>query len=355
MKKIPMRHLLLAASLALPVIAHAWGAEGHQTVATIAAGLIKGSPAQARVAELLGDMTMPVASLWADCAKGVSPKHDYAYPSPGKYAECAPLETPDRIAEMADYVRRNDKQCHIGMDEDSCHRQTHYADVAVQRSHYERGLVGTRVDDVAGAARTAILVLQGKTAEGPPFFKSPREALIVLIHLVGDLHQPLHVGSVYLDSQGGLVDPEQSGLDVATFTVGGNSLWVMGPPKAPVATSAPAIPVTGSYGLIKLHTFWDDVPGKFKPDRVDAAWLAEARELRPDQGDPADWPARWATQSLQQAGAAFDGLIFAPKEGKHWAVTLPSGYTERADAIKRQQLTLAGTKLAQVLKAVFPE
>lgn len=348
-----MRRLAAALLATLPIAAHAWGADGHQTVATIAAGLIKGTPTEARVAALLGDMSLPQASLWADCAKGVSPAHNYTYPSPGKYAECAPLETPARIAEMADYVRRNDKQCTIGMDEDSCHRQTHYADITVQRSRYLLGFVGTRADDVAGALRTAILVLQGKPAEGPPHFKSKREALIVLVHLVGDLHQPLHVGSLYLDPQGHRVDPDKTGLDVASFTVGGNSLWVVGTAKPPVPASGPAQPAGAFFGPPKLHTLWDGVPDKFKPQRVDAAWLAQARKVRDNTGDPADWPARWATQSLEQSRLAFEGLSFSAKQGSHWTVVLPQGYNARADAIKRQQLTLAGAKLAQVLKATL--
>lgn len=349
-----MRRPLLAASLALPLLAHAWGSDGHQTVATIAAGLIKGTPAEARVAALLGDIPLPLASIWADCAKGISPGHDYKYPAPGKYKECALLETPARIAEMADYVRRNDKQCKIGMDEDSCHRQTHYADVALQRSRYLPGFFGTREDDVAGAIRTAILVLQGKPAAGPPHFKSQREALLVLVHLVGDLHQPLHVGSIYLDAQGQRVDPDKTGFSEDSFTVGGNSLWVVGAPKPPVPASAPAGPVGAGFGPLKLHTLWDGVPDKFKPHRVDAAWLAEARKIRPNQGDPVDWPARWASQSLDQAGLAFAGLKFSAKQGSHWTVVLPSGYSAKADAIKRQQLTAAGARLAFVLKSTLP-
>ena len=129
-----MRRLLAATLLALPIAAHAWGPDGHQTVATIAAGLLKGTPTEARVKALLGDIPLPLASIWADCVKGISPSQHYSYPAPGKYPECAPLETPARIAEMANYVRRNDRQCAIGPNEDSCHRQTHYADAAVQRA-----------------------------------------------------------------------------------------------------------------------------------------------------------------------------------------------------------------------------
>ena len=56
---------------ALPLAAQAWGADGHQTVAVIAAGLIRGTPAEVRVAALLGDMPLPLAAIWADCAKNL--------------------------------------------------------------------------------------------------------------------------------------------------------------------------------------------------------------------------------------------------------------------------------------------
>jgi hypothetical protein len=349
-----MRRLLALAFSALPLLAHAWGPEGHQTVATLAAGLLKGTAAEARVQALLGDMTLAQAAIWADCVKGISPSQDYTYPSPGKYPECAPLETPARIAEMADYVRRNDRQCHVGLDEDSCHRQTHYADIALQRSRYVPGFVGTRADDVVGALRQAILVLQGKPTAGPPSFRSPREALIVLTHLVGDLHQPLHVGSVYLDDLGRRVDPDKTGFQRNTFTVGGNSLWLIAAkPPAPARPPSGPAPVTAGFGPVRLHAVWDGVPAKLKPARVDAAWLAEARKIHPNLGEPTDWPARWATQSLEQARLAFDGLKFSARQGDHWNVHLPSGYGARADAIKRQQLTIAGARLAQLLQATL--
>lgn len=366
-----MRRLLataLAATLGVPLAARAWGADGHQTVATIAAGLIQGTPAEARVQALLKDIPLPQAAVWADCVKGVSPSKNYSYPSPGKYPSCAPLETPARIAEMADYVKRNDRQCLLGADEDSCHSQMHYADLPLQRSRYLLGFTGTRPDDVVGALRQAILVLQGKPTTGQPNFKSPREALLVLAHLVGDIHQPLHVGAAYLDAQGQRIDPDKTGgVDPASFTVGGNSLYVVAAPHAapapaPVAAAsamhedgAPSGPVGAGLGPVRLHSVWDSVPDKFKPDRVNAAWLAEARKVRTNQGDPVDWPARWATQSLDEAKLAYDGLKFSAKQGSHWTVSLPSGYSAKADAIKRQQLTQAGARLALVLKTVFAQ
>lgn len=335
---------LTAVSPLLPVAAHAWGADGHQTVATLAARLIQGTPAEARVKALLGDMTLLDAAIWADCARGISPKQDYSYPAPGKYASCASLETPERIAEMADYVRRNDRQCNPRPGEESCNQQYHYTDVALQRSRYIEGFTGTSNHDVVGAMRAAILVLQGKPSPAPISFKSPREALIILTHLVGDVHEPLHVGAIYLDAQGLRVDPEKTGFNPASSTIGGNSLYI--------ASTAPA---PAGRGPLKFHTLWDAVPEALKPQHVDAAWLTAARALPQDAGNPLGWPAAWASQSLEQASAVFQSLAFSPKEGDHWEVTLPAGYEARADAIKRRQITLAGARLAGLLRALFPQ
>ncbi len=334
-----MRRLLATALLALPLAVHAWGSDGHQTVAAIAEGLIQGSPAEARVAALLGDMPLQQAAIWADCAKGISPSQGYTYPNPGKYPSCAQLETPERIAEMADYVRRNDHQCELGLDEDACHKQAHYADIALQRSRYQPGAVGTRPDDVVGALRAAIRVLQGKPSVGQPDFKSQREALIILVHLVGDIHQPLHVGSLYLDARGRPIDPDKQGFDRASFTVGGNSLLL-----APSATPGPK----------NFHSLWDNVSEALRPRHVDAAWLAEARQVPRDAGDVLDWPARWGSESVVLAATAHEGLHFNPKQGETWQISLPEGYEARADAIKRQQLTRAGARMAYVLKLAFP-
>ncbi|MCE4557028.1 S1/P1 nuclease [Roseateles cellulosilyticus] len=333
-----MHRLLITAALALmSTLAQAWGADAHQTVATVAAGLLKGSTTEARVRELLDDIPLPLAAVWADCAKGIAPRRDFEYATAGQYPECLPLETPELIAEMADYVRRNDRQCTL-YGEEPCHKQTHYTDVTLQRSHYRPGLTGTRPDDVVGALRQAIRVLQRRPTSGPPDYRGPREALLVLVHLVGDVHQPLHVGSVYLGAGGERLDPDQQGFDPASNTIGGNSLYIA------AATATPAA---------KLHGLWDAVPESLRPAHVDTAWLAEARQVPVDAGDPADWPALWATQALSAAGPAFDGLVFSPRQASRWTVALPGGYDARMDAIKRQQLTIAGARLAQVLRALL--
>jgi len=340
--------LTAALSTALPLSAHAWGADGHETVGAIAARLIAGSPAEARVNALLGGLTLPQATVWADCVKGIVPKLGYTYPNVGKYASCAPLETPARIAEMADYVRRNQTQCHPKPGEESCHQQYHYTDVALQRSRYLEGFTGTSNHDVVAALRASIQVLRGQPAPAP-FDLKPREALLLMVHVVGDMHEPLHVGAIYLDHDGHEVDPDKTGFDPATNTTGGNAILVANPHKPPQA-AAPGQPPR----LPRLHTLWDDVPASMAPAEVDDAWVAQARKVKPSTGDALDWPARWATQSLEEARLVYDGLSFAPKQDKTWTATLPTGYAQREDMIKRRELTLAGARLAQLLQTVFP-
>src|SRR6202035_4149196 len=54
----------------------------------------------------------------------------------------------------------------------------------------------------------AIAVLRDKPAPPPFSILDKKEALLMLTHFVGDLHQPLHVASAYLDADGRFVDPD---------------------------------------------------------------------------------------------------------------------------------------------------
>jgi hypothetical protein len=67
-----------------------------------------------------------------------------------------------------------------------------------------------------------------------------------------------------------------------------------------------------------------------------------------------DWPQTWASETLKDAQKAFVGVKFAPKSGKTWNTTLPSGYTTRMTAIKTERIEKAGARLAQVLQAIWP-
>jgi hypothetical protein len=318
----------------------AWGPDGHHTVGAIADKLLAGSTAAKEVSALLGGLALQDAAVWADCAKGVDPTKDYAYTSAGQYPECKIYETPALEAEMSDFVRRNDTNCARKPTEESCHKQYHYSDVAIQRDHYALGTAGTRNDDIVAAVGAAVQVLKGDAAPAPFNIKDEREALLLLAHYVGDIHQPLHVGALYLDAQGKPVDPDSGTLDPATDTRGGNQI---------ITINAS----TKKKGA-NLHHTWDEIPGTMTSSHLTTSWLAQARAIRPSSGPMTDWPAAWATETLGQAQLAFKGRKFGPKSGSDWTVTLPASYNNTMSSIKKKQLTKAGARLAQILQTIWP-
>lgn len=330
----PSRLAALAASLLLAAPAFAYGPDGHHTVGALAQRLIEGTRAAGEVRALLGGIDLSDAAVWADCAKGVDPAKGYKYQVvPNRYPECRVFETPQGRAEMEDFVRRNAGNCDPKPGEEICHKQYHYTDVAIQHSRYERGLAGTRDDDLVAAVGAAIRVLRGEPAPAPFSIKSRREALLILAHYAGDLHQPLHVGAVYLSAKGARVDPDAGRYNPKTDTRGGNKLAASGG---------------------NLHAKWDDIPAALKMNRIDAAWVDEAARVPVSAGDPAAWPAAWASGTLADARLAFDGVKFGPLKNNTWQATLPRSYAATMAQVKQRQLTAAGARLAQILRATWP-
>ena len=335
------RTALLALCFALPApAALAWGADGHHTVGALADRLIAGTAAQAQVQALLGGLSLQQAAVWADCAKGVDPSKNFAYTATGKYAECAIFETPDGEAEMIDFVKRNDTNCERVPGDESCHKQYHYSDEAVQRKRYHLGDVGTRDFDVVAAVSAAIHVLKGEPAPAPFDIKSPREALLLLAHYAGDIEQPLHVGAIYLDATGQLVDPDAGPFDPTTQTQGGN-----------VVTT---IHVPTNRRSENFHATWDDIPEALQSSHIDAAWLALARKVPASRGSIYGWSATWASETLTQARAAVAGLSFGPQQKGLWSVPLTGRYDDAMAPVKKRQLTAGGARLAQVLRTLWP-
>ena len=322
-----------AALLCASSASWAWGSAGHQTIGTIAAKLIQGTNAEREVQALLGELSLADISVWPDCAKAISPTQGYKYLNEGKYKGCKVLETPEREAEMADFVRRNDTQCQPKAGEERCHKQYHYTDIAIQRSTYTLGPVGTRDDDIVGAVVAATHVLKGEPAAAPFDIKDKREALLLLVHYVGDLHQPLHVGAIYLNQKGVKVDPDKGPYDPKTATRGGNSI---------------------ALKSTDLHSMWDDVLDTQTASRVDARWLGHAKLVHDTPGDVYTWPQHWASDTLLGARTAYKGMTFTVVQGKGWKASVPAGYTSRMNTLKRAQLTAAGAHLAELLQAIWP-
>jgi hypothetical protein len=338
--------------LVLPTAALAWGFEGHRVVGSIADELLRVKPnAKQQVQKILNDadfdsheLDLRKAGPWADCVRSVA-KHDdgkFKYEVDPDHLEfevpCIPFNSARERARIVDYATRNWKCDDVAR---ACHTMFHFEDIAIQRSSFDRNFQGTNTHDLVAAIGAAIAVLKDKPAPPPFSIKDKKEALLLLTHFVGDLHQPLHVGSVYLGADGKQVDPDIAHhIDHATETAGGNSIQDQN---------------------LNLHHEWDDIPQDIG-DASTRELLRDAQSVPASQGAIETWPEAWATDTLLVAQEAFKGLSFElvdppPKEKfNKWTVSFDdhTAYLRSMDAIKRQQLAKGGARLAEILNAIWP-
>jgi hypothetical protein len=335
-----VRRFCFAASLLVALgaarAASAWSAAAHEAIGAAADRRIAGTHAASEVRALLDGESLATASVWADCARGVVRNgRGFRYRESPDHPECARFETTPGEAALVDFVARNAARCSRSARESECgHESYHFANVAIQRDRYAGDVTGASDHDLIAATRAAIAVLRGQRPPEPFAIASKREALLLLAHYVGDLHQPLHVAAVYLSDQGRLVDPDATRFDARTATRGGNALLV---------------------GSKKLHAIWDGVAQSIRADVRKPRGAAAGAAVPKMHGDPASWPSAWATDSLRAGRSAFEGVAFgARSRDGTWRTTLPSGYGAHRAELQKQQLIAAGAHLAQLLEAIWP-
>ena len=315
----------------------AWGAPGHQLVGSIADDMLN-PHAKQEVKSLLG-FTLRVAGPWADCVRSVKEQPDgsYKYISDPRYnAPCKSFENPEGEARMADYAARNWKVCDYQNQKGDCADTYHFADVPIQRDDYEKGYPGTNDHDIVSAINAAIAKLRDQPPPSTISVSDKKEALFMLAHFIGDLHQPLHVGAVYLDAQGHEINPS-NGLPVNedTETRGGNLIFDQGK---------------------KLHSEWDAIPADLGTS-ANTDILQRAKGVTKTNA-PVEYLATiWASETVREAQIAFAGMTFTASGKHHWLVTLSPDhdkYWEKQDELKREQLAKAGARLAELLNAIWP-
>ncbi|MBV8634971.1 MAG: S1/P1 nuclease [Burkholderiaceae bacterium] len=335
------------AAATLPTTALAWNAQGHQGVGAVADRMIAGTRAEQWVHALLGERNLQTVSVWADCAKATKSADDlnFVYQANPKYAECNAFDTPDDKAGFESFVARNWKQCGTVHGTEYCHNQYHYADVSSLHDHYDPAYAGTNNHDVVHAINAAIAVLRDQTPETPFSFADKREALMLLTHYVGDIHQPLHVTALYLNDKGEVVDPDRTGYKLGQDTAGGNN-------------------IVDDKKL--FHGEWDTPPADLLVDGAPVPKLMKLAQAVPTtKGDVANWSTAWASDSVKLAPQVFGGLHFTmrPPLGsdvenypEKWDVAgIDAAYQAKADEIKLEQIAKAGARLAQLLEAIWPQ
>lgn len=247
-----------------------WGWEGHAIVAEIAWREMT-PEAKRRATEILNGGELPAVASWADQVRG-----DEAY------RWTAPLHYVNLPAGTADF--RIERDCPDG------------------------GCVVSAVRDFGA------LVVREDADE-----KTRREALMFLVHFVGDLHQPLHAGR----------PEDRGGNDIGTVFFGQernlHSVWDSGILGAGDERAWPLIAEELAAGI-------DDA------DRL--AWLADA-----DGSDLGATAGRWTFESFRLA------------ERYCYPVTpdsaIGAGYVERTLPVVRLRLTQGGVRLGALLNGLL--
>jgi hypothetical protein len=301
----------------------AWAQEGHAAVAAIAQNIISPST-QAKVKELLaegGDNDLVSIASWAD--QVLIAAHD---------------EGPLRGNQEA--IEFNQKFPKSGM--------WHFIDLPLGTTSSDQVRNFLTADDVIHAISRCINVLESPNRESETFTKV--QALRLLVHFVGDIHQPLHCGTGFYS----FPEPTTSHLIIDPAEAygkpndrGGNLLHY-----GPNATE-------------QLHALWDRVLVEKVDNSLDYKVLTDfltkscvPKEMARTPGDYHKWAEIWAIESVRVARLAYRGITFGSADfddgGRllQIGIALPADYIEVNRGYAAQQLARAGVRLAQILDSI---
>jgi hypothetical protein len=305
-------YLWLIFFVSLPVSMFAWGPIGHMTVGYVAYQNLNPS-AKARVRDLLklnpeypnweravpagtspddhDLMVFMIATIWADDIKGDS-----------RYSDDGPdPNTPDGTSSSQN----------IGYTDLFRHRYWHFVDKPFP----------TNLPIPTPNAETQIVAFRAVLASTQPDnLKS--YGLVWLLHMIGDVHQPLHAATRVTGSK---------------RDAGGNTVKLFG------AASS------------NLHSYWDDLPGfdsSFCKDKIRCLNRAMVlgKSLKPaplKAGHNINTPT-WIQESFEYARAEVYKPPIGPGAGP-FSIVPYSLYDVRAFRLAEKRVALAGARLAQIL------
>lgn len=290
---------------------YAWNSIGHMAVAYAAYQQL--TPAEkARVAVLL--KLNPYYSKWANYIPAGTSDADR-----DMYVFMMAATWPDEIKAMGSgYLgtdtppRGESPSLNTGYDDKQMHRYWHFIDTPFSQDNTPLPPipVPTAVQKI-GTFRQAL-------ATGEPDLLKSYD-LVWTLHLVGDVHQPLHCTTR-------VTRAKPKGDE------GGNLVVISGPDK-------------------ELHAFWDDAVGLGDTQNFMTAVKVGEGLPQPDASLAGDSnEADWATESFNLAEKDAYVAPVGPGLGPY---TLDATYTGNTQTIAKQRIALAGARLAALLKAAL--
>ena len=307
MNKIgPLTGLILVSTVA-PALA--WNDQGHMMAAAIAYDQLT-PKIKTRVAQLLALNKYPTKGT-----NDASPTDNV------KAAFMMAATAPDAIKldrtqfkddgeDPTNTKRAPDPSRNTGFDDPYMHKYWHYIDLPFSSD-------GTKLVQPPKINAQERIALFRKTLASNALDPEKAFDLVWLLHLVGDIHQPLHAAS--------------------RFTQTGN--------KTKGDTGGNAVALCSLPCSDELHAFWDDVLGK--SENVSSAINAARGLPRADQSQ-ASLPneAVWVQESFQSAQK---WAYAAPVGTGNGPFTLNAIYKANAKKEANERIALAGARLANLL------
>jgi hypothetical protein len=288
---------LLAAILLLPRPAQAWDGAGHELIA---------AEAYRQLTPEFKAEAIEVLKAHPDYARWQSAYHTNAAFDIYAYVFMRSSTWPDEIR------RTGNKYDHPNW---------HFIDYPLRPPDFAFEAGPKPEDDVLYGVAQCEKTLSDTTAD--PELRAAM--LSFLIHLVGDMHQPLHCASLFTDAY-----PKGDR--------GGNDFYVM----------------PGRHG-VRLHGIWDGLLGTAANPRRQWNYAIQIDTKYPrtslSELDNDPTPKGW---SLESRGLAIDyGYLKGALKGSTTAAdasTLPDDYTKNAKAVAEKQAALAGYRLADEIE-----
>jgi S1/P1 Nuclease len=301
-------HLILCSFLliiGLATKASAWNDFGHMTIGAIAYDHLT-SKVRTTV-----DALVRLNPSYQEWVAGIAEQDK------GKVAFMKAATWPDMIKFDMHYTNDGnlpngpDAGRNIGYDDKLMHRYWHFID-----NPYSSDGTTLPAPDLPNA-KTQIVAFRGTLQESDVSDELRSYDLVWLLHLVGDVHQPLHTITRFNQRQ---PDGDKGGNDVRV-----------------------CITVTNCGG--KLHRFWDDLLGTSE-DYQEA--MAQAKTLTPAEAKLAaiSDESIWIEESFVAAKQTAYATPIGTDEGPY---NLNDTYKASAREVVERRIALAGIRLAHLL------
>jgi hypothetical protein len=356
------RTLIIFTLLRFVSTAFTYGPLGHEIVGAIADKRLAGTQTAAEVNALLDGMTLQRAANVADEIKAWDKKGADDLTAFPHYPKWPQLER-----QLREFSKANPPSPDAS-DTTPSHHWFHYTDVPVlDPEKYADGETGRGNWDIVHAIPFCVAILRGEVPEDNPRKITKPVAVILLAHLVGDIHQPLHVGADYFNENGAPIDPDHGTPGLGDE--GGNSLSL-------VENAAAQHP---RHYYHSFHAFWDldtvrnlviGTPDELPKEQRNAIYDPAKEKLITDfvttepknwrtSGEVKTWAEQWANEILPLAREAHTRVQFIHMHreekdqnafAKGEAREIGTGYREWSSGVVGDELHKAGWRLAELLE-----